>query len=72
MKKISELLRLACLYAEQNREGFIAAHEGMEDDPACVEAKTFLAQLRAYRMKRWGRTKIEKACSEAKAQRVTS
>ncbi len=54
MKKmpINELLRLACLYAEQDRNGFIDAHSGMEDEPACVEAVEFLQQLRAYRIRR--------------------
>ena len=56
MRSVSELLRLACLYAEQDREGFIAAYEGMEDEPACREAIEFLTELRAYRRRRWGRS----------------
>ena len=55
-QSVSDLLRLACIYAEQDREAFVAAYEGMEDDPACVEAKEFLERLRAYRRGRWGRT----------------
>lgn len=52
---VSEMLRLACLYAEQDREAFIDASSHMPDDPAYREAVAFLRELRAYRRRRWGR-----------------
>jgi hypothetical protein len=49
---VSELLRLACIYAEQDREAFaMAVGEGQERQ----EADQFIEQVRAYRRKRWGR-----------------
>ena len=56
---VNELLRLACIYAEQDRAAFVAAHEGMEEDPACQKAIDYLKQLRAYRDRRWGKTALE-------------
>lgn len=54
---VSELLRLACIYAEQDRAGMLRAlHDG---DPEKNEVRAFLKQLRAYRLKRWGKTKLE-------------
>ena len=53
---ISKLLRLACLYAEQDRMAFVESYDGMEDDPDCREAVAFLLQLRKYRKKRLGRS----------------
>lgn len=55
--KDSEIVRLACIYAEQDRESFIAAYEHMQDDPACVEALKYLKALRHYQAKRWGKPK---------------
>ncbi len=56
---VSELLRLACIWAEQDREAFIMA-TGRCDSPSDVEAREkaeqFIEQVRAYRRKRWGRT----------------
>ena len=56
--KVSKLLRLACLYAEQDREAFIDAYKRMPDDPACREAVAYLIELRAYRRRRWGMAQI--------------
>jgi hypothetical protein len=60
MKKIpvDELLRLACLYAEQDRESFIDATNGSDPEYAAEQAE-FVRQLRAYRLKRWGKTQSE-------------
>lgn len=58
---VDELLRLACLYAEQDREGFLNCYSSMPNDPAALEAKAFLDQLRAYRKKRWGKTQLQAA-----------
>lgn len=56
---VDELLRLACVYAEQDRQGFLGACSHMLDDPAAVAAKHYLGQLREYRKKRWGKTELE-------------
>lgn len=45
--KDGEIVRLACIYAEQDRESFIEAYERMADDPACVEAMEYLKALRS-------------------------
>lgn len=68
-KKLSvdEMLRLACIYAEQDRESLIAAHSHMQDDPACVRAKEFLEQLREYRKRRWGKKIARDAFDGAKS-----
>ena len=60
-----ELLRRACLYAERDQEAFVEAYAHMLNDPAAKKAISFLRQLRAYRLKRWGRTKLEKLMGEA-------
>lgn len=65
-----ELLRLACIYAESDRESFIQCHEHMPNDPACKRAVRFLSKLRAYRLKRWGKTALESELDEAKAATV--
>ena len=54
---VSELLRLACVYAESYEEGFADA-VGRDTDEG-REAVEYVEQLRAYRMKRWGKTKLE-------------
>lgn len=61
MKKLpeDELLRLACIYAESDREALVAAYEHMPRDPERKRAERFLKQLRAYRLKRWGQTNLE-------------
>lgn len=68
MAKISasELLRLACVYAEQDRESFIVSYSHMPDDPACQEAMAYLKQLKAYRLKRWGKGVLESELEKAK------
>jgi hypothetical protein len=62
MKKlpVSELLRLACIYAERDQQEFahsIASCDDMEVEQEKVA--DFVTQLREYRLKRWGRTKLE-------------
>ena len=56
---VDELLRLACIYAEQDRRDFLAVYAAMPDDPAAIEAKEYLSQLRAYSRKRWGRQPLD-------------
>ncbi len=61
MRKLSEneLLRQACIYAEQDRRSLVQAYDGMENDPVAREAASFVKQIRAYRLKRWGKTQLE-------------
>ena len=61
---VDELLRMACIYAEQDREAFIQAYAGLESDDAAVEAVQFLKQLRSYRRKRWGQSRRDVLDSE--------
>ena len=65
---VSELLRLACLYAEQDRRSWLDAMRnctGVEDADVIQKAETFLAQLQEYRVRRWGKTKLEQAWETA-------
>ena len=55
---INELLRLACIYAESDRRGFLHAI-GDGDDELAKETREFIRQIRAYRDRRWGRTAME-------------
>jgi hypothetical protein len=67
---VNELLRLACLYAERDQEGFIDAMSDLipdkpgqpedEDNKAAIrDAEAFVKQIRAYRLKRWARTEAD-------------
>lgn len=56
---VSELTRLAFLWAEQDRQGLVEAYPRNSTEPAVVEARNMVNQLRAYRLKRWGRTQHE-------------
>lgn len=64
-----ELLRLACIYAEQDRRGFIDSYD--KDEPEAIEAAEFLAQLVAYRKKRWGITQLEAMLKDMKVVLVS-
>lgn len=61
-----ELLRLACVYAEQDRESLMSAYEHMKSDPEYKAAKEFAKRVRAYRLKRWGKSKSEATFDGAK------
>ena len=65
--KANELLRLACIYAEQDRQAFIDAYDHMKDDPEYAKTKKFLEELRAYRKKRWGATALETMLAGARS-----
>jgi len=70
MKKkftVDELLRIACIRAEQDTEALLDAHSNCPDDPLVATETEYLKQLKAYRMKRWGRTKLEVTMSEMKS-----
>ena len=58
---VSELLRLACIFAEQDREEFLRSYSHIPGDPEAAEAREYLEQLKAYRLKRWGKTRLEGA-----------
>lgn len=54
---IDELLRLACIYAERDQMEYLnAVHADPEE---VAETREYLRQLRAYRLKRWGKTRLE-------------
>lgn len=63
---ISELLRLACMFAEQDRKSFIECYGKSPDDPVAVEAREFVEQLHAYRVKRWGKSRHEVVAENAR------
>lgn len=67
--KVDELLRLACIYAEDDRLDFVAAVRESDPDLA-AETVEFLTQLRAYRLKRWGKTKREDIMATATEMRI--
>jgi hypothetical protein len=52
---VSELLRLACIYAEQDRMAMAEADGGEYGQ----EAKQLALAIRKYRIKRWGTTALE-------------
>lgn len=54
---LEELTRLAFIYAEQDRQAMVSAWP--EGTPEHEYAMCEFAQLRAYRMKRWGKTQFE-------------
>lgn len=67
MKKLSvdELLRLACIYAERDQEEYTRAITGVGMEEELAETEAFIKQLREYRLKRWGATKLEAAMEAA-------
>ncbi len=63
--KVDELLRLACIYAETDREGYIDAIKNTGNEDEIKGEKAFLDQLQAYRKKRWGKTQLEALMGDA-------
>lgn len=67
---VDEMLRLACCYAERDQEAFLAAMDNCrgraEDDEIIARAEEFIKKVRAYRLKRWGKTRLEALCDDAK------
>lgn len=61
---IDELLRLACIFAERDQEEYLRCVSDSDSDEV-EKTKDYLKQLRSYRMKRWGRTKLEAKLAEA-------
>lgn len=54
---VDELMRLAFLWAEQDRMGFVEANHPGTPERATAEHQ--YQQLHAYRIKRWGPTQFE-------------
>jgi len=62
---VDELLRLACVYAERDQESYAdAVRDSPGDEAYYQEAMDFVAQIRAYRTRRWGRTRMEYALND--------
>lgn len=62
---IGELLRLACVYAENYQLDFADA-VSRSDPSVAKEAREFVKQLQKYRVGRWGKTTLEKALANGK------
>jgi len=57
---VDELLRLACIYAERDQEAYVDATRDCPDDKEFHDlAEAFVHQIREYRTRRWGRTRLE-------------
>lgn len=65
---VDELTRLAFIWAEQDRAAMIDAWA--KDTPERAKATNQRNQLRAYRLRRWGRTEME--ALEAKPMKLMS
>lgn len=63
-----ELIRKAFIWAEQDRVSYADCWEKGSLERKEVEAQ--YVQLRAYRMKHWGKTKIESVLENAKPVKV--
>lgn len=61
---VNELLRLACIYAYNDQEEHLRCIADTGDTAEIEKTKAFMAQLRAYRMRRRGQTKLEAAMAE--------
>lgn len=62
-RSVSQLLFLACVYAEQDRRGMAGADQG----EAGAKALQLARELHAYRVKRWGRTAFEAMMDNTKS-----
>jgi hypothetical protein len=62
-----ELIRLAMIYAEQDRSNMAECDSGEEGQKAATLAREF----HAYRMKHWGATTFEAAIANATTVDVT-
>lgn len=62
--RVDELTRLAFVWAEQDRAAL--ANAWPQGTPERAEAESQYQQLKAYRMKRWGRTKMEALISKSR------
>jgi 3-dehydroquinate dehydratase len=56
-----EIVRLACIYAVQDRESFIGSYHHMQNHPDCKEAKNYLKKLKAYMERQSKKTGVKQA-----------
>ena len=68
--KVDELMRLAFLYAEQDREGYLDAISTTDNEGEKAETRALINRLRKYRLKRWGRTRHESLMEHAETKTV--
>lgn len=68
---VDELLRIACLHAEQDLAGLIDAYANDPDDSFCREQAEILSQIQAYRKRRWGRTTLENKMDEMEPVKIS-
>lgn len=68
--KIDELMRLAFIYAEQDREGYLDAIANTSDEREKDETEALIEALREYRLRRWGRTRHESLMARAETKTV--
>lgn len=61
-RRVDELLRLACIFAESDRRSFSACNA--KGTPEHKEALELANEIYAYRMKRWGATQFESDLKE--------
>ena len=71
---VSEMLRLACYYAEESQRDFLAAYakcDSPEDEALKQKTREFIEKVRAYRLKRWGKTRKEQLMDDAESISIT-
>ena len=66
-RSVDELLFLACIFAEQDRTGMADCDKGENGQEAAQLAK----EIRAYRLKRWGHTRLEREMESAERVPLT-
>jgi hypothetical protein len=60
-RSFSHLVQLAFIYAEADRLAYADADKGPDGE----EAKALAGEFNKLRMKRWGKTKLERALEDA-------
>lgn len=70
-RSVGQLTRLAFIWAEGDRIALMDAYEHMQEDETYKEAFDDLKELRAYRLRRWGRTKLEAAIADATLKSIS-
>lgn len=63
---VSELLRLACVYAEANEREHLRCIADTGDEDEIAKTRAFIWQIRDYRLRRWGKTRLEAVMDEMK------
>lgn len=71
---VSELLRLACIYAERDQLEYLRciSNDDSEDGLVLItETKKYIEQLQEYRIRRWGKTSLERIMDEGTPVTIT-